>query len=133
MDPRDFFPIADSMRCSTNEAERRTSIGRSYYGLFHVVLAALSDRGVIFKETPQDHQMLINYLQRGGNRKAASVGAALKDLRLERNQADYHLKGICSTKSSQFVYQKATNALDQFEGLSESEFDALVETIQRLP
>jgi len=51
MDAREFLPIAERMSTSANEAERRTSIGRSYYGLFHVLLGALSDRGVIFRET----------------------------------------------------------------------------------
>ena len=133
MDPRDFFSIAERMCSSTIEAERRTSIGRSYYGLFHVLLAALSDRGVIFREIPQDHQMLISYLLKGGNKTAASVGAVLKDLRQERNRADYRLKEICVTKSSQFIYQKATKALGQFESLSEGEMTTLVENIQGLP
>lgn len=132
MDPRDFFPIAERMCSSAIEAERRTSIGRAYYGLFNVLLSALSDRGVIFRETPDDHQTLISYLLKGGNREAASVGAVLKDLRQERNSADYRLKEVCRTKSAQFIYQKATRALRQFESLSAGDMAVLVQTIQRL-
>ena len=33
MDARKFFPVADRLRNSDDEADRRTSIGRSYYGL----------------------------------------------------------------------------------------------------
>ena len=133
MDAKEFFPIAERMKTSANEAERRTSIGRSYYGLFHVLLGALSDRGVIFRETPDDHQNLIAYLTKGRNKVAASVGAVLKDLRQERNRADYRLKEICITKSSEFVYLKAMKALQQFESISEPELVSLVKTIQALP
>ena len=113
MDAREFLPIAERMSTSANEAERRTSIGRSYYGLFHVLLGALSDRGVIFRETPEVHRNLIAYLTKGRNKVAASVGAVLKDLRQERNRADYRLKEICNAKSSELV--------------------SLVKTIQALP
>lgn len=133
MDARDFFRIADSMRTSAVEAERRTSIGRAYYGLYHVVLSALSDRGVIFRETPEDHHMLISYLQKGGNRTAVQVGNILKDIRQQRNDADYRLRMECNTKTAQFVYMKAEQALNQFDALSHDELSALVENIQRLP
>lgn len=133
MDARDFFAVAEKLRSSGIEAERRTSIGRSYYGLFHVLLAALSTRGVIFSETPDDHYKLISYLTKGKNRTAASVGNKLKDLRLQRNSADYRLKEVCSTGTSEFVYQKAKKALEEFDALSDSEITTLVETIQRLP
>lgn len=133
MDARDFFPIAERMCRSADEAERRTSIGRSYYGLFLVLLGTLSERGIVFRETPEDHQMLISYLLKGRNRTAASVGAALKDLRQERNHADYNLKEICTAKSSEFVYLKAAKALGNFESISDPEMVNLVRTIQALP
>src|ERR1035438_9445502 len=98
MDAREFFPIAERLRSSPVEAERRTSAGRSYYGLFHVLLGALSEGGVIFRETPDDHQTLISYLIKGGHKTAASVGLALKDLRQDRNRADYRLKEVFSAK-----------------------------------
>jgi hypothetical protein len=98
-----------------------------------VLLGALSDRGVIFRETPEVHRNLIAYLTKGRNKVAASVGAVLKDLRQERNRADYRLKEICNAKSSEFVYQKAMKALRQFESISESELVSLVKTIQALP
>jgi len=133
MNAREFFPIAERMSTSANEAERRTSIGRSYYGLFHVLLGALSDRGIIFRETPDDHQNLIVYLTKGRNKVAASVWAVLKDLRQERNRADYRLREICTARSSEFVYLKTMKALGQFESISELELVSLVKTIQDLP
>ena len=35
MDPLDFLNVADSLRNSGQESERRTSVGRSYFALFN--------------------------------------------------------------------------------------------------
>jgi hypothetical protein len=93
MDARDFFTIAERYKSSHVEAERRTSVGRSYYALFNVLLGTLSGKGVIFRGTPDDHYTLISYLTKAGNRASGIAGSALKDLRLERNRADYEYEG----------------------------------------
>ena len=130
MDAREFFPIAERLMNSANEAERRTSAGRSYYGLFHVLLAALSARGVIFRQTPDDHQTLISYLTKAGNKEAALVGSALKDLRQDRNRADYQLADVFSARTSEFAYQKAKRALGQFESVPPDEVATIIRNIQ---
>ena len=48
MNGRSFLRVADQFRASADEAEVRTSISRSYYALFNVLLGALSAKGVIF-------------------------------------------------------------------------------------
>ena len=133
MDARKFFPVADRLRNSDDEADRRTSIGRSYYGLFHVLLSALSEGGVIFRKTPEDHQTLISYLTKSGHVAARSVGNTLKDLRDYRNRADYKLKKFIDKKTTDFVYEKAIRALSQFETIPAPELAALIRTIQNLP
>jgi hypothetical protein len=55
MNARDFLAVAAQFKNSENEAERRTSIGRSYYALFNVVIGVLTAKGVIFRQTPDDH------------------------------------------------------------------------------
>jgi len=104
MNARDFFPVADRLRNSPSEAECRTSIGRSYYGLFNVLHGALASRGVIFREAPEDHFTLISYLSKARHRTAAAVGSALRDLRQERNRADYSLSVAIDAKTSDFVF-----------------------------
>jgi hypothetical protein len=133
MDARDFFPIAEAFRTSTSEAERRTSVGRSYYALFNVLLGALSAKGVIFKGVPEDHYKLVSYLAKSGHTRAASVGSVLKDLRLDRNRADYDLTVTIAANTSAFRYQKAIRALEQFDSIPTAEWTIIVKAIQALP
>jgi hypothetical protein len=133
MDARDFLAIAERLRNSGDEAERRTSVGRSYYTLFNVLIGALGAKGVIFRETADDHQRLVSYLSKGRSKTAAAVGATLRDLRLERNRADYDLRVHFAPKNSDFVYQKTVAALRQFDSIPEAEMDLFVQTIQALP
>src|SRR5205823_5479310 len=111
---------------SESEAERRTSIGRSYYALFNVLVSKLSDKGVMFAQTPDDHYKLISYLGKAGNRTAGLVGAVLKDLRLDRNQADYEMKIVIDARKSDLLYQKATKAMVQFDSIPAIDFQKIV-------
>jgi uncharacterized protein (UPF0332 family) len=133
MDSREFLPIAERYRNSAIEAERRTSAGRSYYALFNAILATLSGKGVIFRSGPEVHHRLISYMAKAGFKSAASVGAVLKDLRNERNDADYGLNAPFDVSRSEFVYMKARRALLQFDAIQASELAEIVKNIQALP
>jgi hypothetical protein len=133
MDPREFLPIAERYMVSNSQAERRTSVGRSYYALFHVLLGALSARGVIFRQVPEDHYTLISYLARSGNKTAASVSSVLRDLRQERNRADYSLSDPFDLRISEFVYKKAIKALESFDSIPMAELATIVNKIQAMP
>ena len=104
MDARDFFAIASEFRNSEKEAERRTSIGRSYYGLFNSVIAT-----------------------------ARSVGAILKDLRQHRNDADYNMVVVIDLKTTDFVYQKAAKALKEFDSITLVDLQDIAEAIRSMP
>jgi hypothetical protein len=114
MDARDFLVLADRLKDSQNEAERRTSVGRSYYALFNVVLG-------------------VSYLTKVKHRPSGSVGLALHSLRTERNRADYDMSIGINVKSSQFVYRKAADALTVFESIPINELDEIVKKIQAMP
>jgi len=133
MDARDFLAIAERYRGSHIEAECRTSVGRSYYALFNVLLGVLSGKGVIFRGIPEDHYTLISCLTKAGNRAAGLAGSALKDLRVERNRADYDMKAAMNAKTSEFVYQKATKAMEEFQSIAPSDLQSIVEKIQAMP
>jgi len=133
MDGRSFINIARQFCTSQDEAERRTSIGRSYYALYNLLITTLSERGVIFKETPDDHYKLIGYLTKCGNRTAGLVGITLKDLRLERNRSDYEMKITVGLDMSDLVYKKATRAITEFDSISAPELQQIVDKIQALP
>jgi len=133
MNARDFFAVAAQFKNSENEAERRTSIGRSYYALFNVVIGALTAKGVIFRQTPDDHHRLVSYLTKTRNRTANSVGSALLSLRTDRNRADYEMALVTSVRTTEFVFQKAADALAQFDSISPAEMAGIVTQIQAIP
>ena len=61
------------------------------------------------------------------------MGSALKDLRNERNDADYELNAAFNVFRSEFVYMKAKNALMQFDAIPAAELANIVKNIQALP
>jgi len=133
MDARDFLAIASEFRNSEKEAERRTSIGRSYYGLFNSVIATLESRGVLFHQTAQDHYTLISYLTKVRHKTARSVGAILKDLRQHRNDADYNMVFVIDSKTNDFLYQKAAKALGEFDSITLVDMQDIAEAIRSMP
>ena len=133
MDAREFFPIAERYKRSTVEAERRTSAGRSYYALFNATLMKLSQQGVLFRGTPDEHHKLIAYLSKARSQTAATVSEALKHLRRERNVADYHLKAVFNASRSEIAYEIAIDAIMQFDAIPAVEMASIVRNIQALP
>jgi hypothetical protein len=117
MDPADFLDVADRLQASPSEAERRSSIGRSYYALYNVLLGTLSSQGVIFGRVGTDHGDLVHYLIKCGNREAARIGGALRDLRTSRNESDYNMNAVIDMAQSQLANGKAKRAIDRFNKL----------------
>jgi hypothetical protein len=133
MDPAAFLHIAQQWQVSDSEAERRTSIGRSYYTLFNILHQSLSSRGVPFRSSGADHGHLVDYLTRCRHREAARIGGMLRDLRIQRNQADYDMNITIDTRQSQLAYQRAQNAVDIFNALSQTDLQTIIIHIQALP
>lgn len=133
MNARDFLAVAAQLKNSENGAERRTSIGRSYYALFNVVIRLLTARGVIFRQTPDDRHKLVSYLTKSKHRAAGSVGLALLSLRTDRNRADYEMAATISVRTAEFVFQRATGALAQFDSICAAEMSEIMRRIQAIP
>jgi len=133
MDPADFLNVADQFQASPFEAERRTSVGRSYYALYNVLFAFLSSRGVLFENGGRDHWWLVYYLTNCPHRQAARIGAALRDLRILRIDADYHMNVAINPPQSQLAYRQAGNAVNRFKGLQAADLQNIVQLINALP
>jgi len=133
MDARDFLTIADHFRASLREAERRTSIGRSYYALFNVVLGTLAAKGAAFHQSADDHRDLVAYLTKVGHRDTGPIGQALNDLRAHRNTADYKMSDPISVKTTEFVYEKAKRAIERFDAIPSAEINEIARKIQAIP
>jgi hypothetical protein len=133
VNPVAFLDIAEHFQASSSEAERRTSIGRSYYALYNIIFVSLSSQGVNFNRSGDDHARLVYYLIRCGHPRAADIGATLRDLRGYRNNADYQMNAIIDGSQSQLVYGKARGAVVIFREIQQTDLPSVVQRIKALP
>jgi hypothetical protein len=133
MDPRAFLDVANQLQTSASEAGRRTSIGRSYYALYNILRVSLESQGIPFQNSGDDHGRLVYYLTRCNNRAVARVGQALRDLRLQRNNADYEMSSAIDANQSQLAYQQAKRAVDRFDALNSADMAVILPRIKALP
>ncbi len=133
MDPVAFLDVAHSLQSSAAEAERRTSVGRSYYALYNVLLEGLTSEGLHFERSGVDHGLLVYYLTQCHDRQAARIGAALRDLRTQRNAADYNMSSAIDTGQSQQAYQRALKAVNRFNALAQTDLPTIILRIGSLP
>ncbi|MBI3697248.1 MAG: hypothetical protein HY238_20735 [Acidobacteria bacterium] len=132
MNAADFLEVAKRLEGSVSEAERRTSIGRSYYALYNVLVDFLSSHGVPFDRNAKDHGRLVRCLMDTKHREADAIGAALRDLRNRRNEADYQMSRFVGPRESNHAYRLARTELDRFIALSPEGRHTIVERIKGL-
>lgn len=129
----EFLDIANQFQASASEAERRTSIGRSYYALYNVLFGFLSSQGVDFENGGGDHRRLVNYLTRCNDRQAYRIGGALRDLRTYRTDADYDLNVAIDASTSQLAYRQARKAINRFDALQHSpDIQTVIQLIKKV-
>lgn len=92
---KDFLTFAKTIHNHKDEAARRSAVSRAYYALFHHIKSIVDS---VVPSRPkrklgaEEHERYIKYLQYSELEDAIYVGDKLKDLREERNDADYDLK-----------------------------------------
>lgn len=131
MEGRDFISFGERLQTSSDDAERRTAISRAYYGLFHVVRQGLSRRGVPFHEHADDHKLIVTYLNQGTGR-TKQIGLALARLRDMRNEADYVLTLLITSKKAKDACSLASSHAGAFESLSEPEIQGAIQRMRDL-
>lgn len=119
MNPFDFLTLAKSLRQGKDEASWRTSISRSYYGVFHFVRSELADKGVPLSVGPQAHGEIRTFLANCGVADAASLSSKMGDLHEQRITADYKLnhKPPVTDKTAETVILKASVVWATFQRL----------------
>lgn len=118
MDPADFLAVADRLRGSPSEAERRTSVGRAYYALYNLLVMRLSSQGFSFQKDGGDHGRLVRYLIQSENLEASKLGERLKKLRTLRNVADYEMEAAIDANRAELAYRWARTATDLINKIS---------------
>ncbi|HEY1860960.1 MAG TPA: HEPN domain-containing protein [Gemmataceae bacterium] len=88
---RDFLTLADSLLAGGTEAEWRTAVSRAYYAAFHVARELMLDLGFAVPRGDRAHGYLWLRLSNSGDASIQIAGHRLKDVRGERNRADYDL------------------------------------------
>ena len=129
MDPLDFLNVAANLCETGEEAERRTSVGRSYFALFNHLRIKL-DAITQIPATAEAHQAVVHYLTQANNRDLSSVGQSLRDLRSSRNVADYQLKDSVAQADSRVALVRARNAVDKLRTVGDN---ALRNAVQAVP
>jgi uncharacterized protein (UPF0332 family) len=95
MDPLEFIAVAIRLCNSKHEGDLRTAVSRAYYCAFHVARQFLIDCGLRFppKEiyAAEIHRRVRYCLSESGNADAVFASGGLRELRRQRNEADYNL------------------------------------------
>ena len=133
MDPADFLKLARRLLDSTEQAELRTSVSRSYYAVFHVLLQALSSKGIRFKRTVEDHPLLAHYLAASGDARTQKLGVTLNSLRVERNAADYELHQPTTEVKTRLAYVAAEKAFASIGSIPAADLNRIVAAINSAP
>jgi uncharacterized protein (UPF0332 family) len=87
MKAAEFINLAGTLSVQADAARIRTSISRSYYGAFHLVLTFLHGLGVPCGKRHDLHKILLG----SGHAAARDVGILLSYLYEFRQKADYDL------------------------------------------
>ena len=101
MNPTDFFKTAELLKNETEQAHIRSSISRSYYGVFLYFRKFLNDNGIKKKDKRDVHFFVFKCLEQSKAVIGETVAVRLYNLRGDRSIADYDLtKNVKNTKSN---------------------------------
>lgn len=114
MDPLDSLKVADKLKSSSDEAERRTAVSRAYYAVYHHIKAYLVANSI--PDQLLGHKKLVSYLRNSGIEKAETLGEIVDDLREDRNKADYKLHlTIFNKKTCDTFCRRAQKVVKDFD------------------
>jgi uncharacterized protein (UPF0332 family) len=122
MEGKDFLEVANRLFKSAHEADRRTSVSRSYYAVFNHVKTAFESFNVTLSSDASAHQKICHYLRNSGLDEAEDLAQVISDLRIKRGDADYDMKASgFDNKNCLLWYKKAELCIDSFNGVDKKE------------
>ena len=129
MDPLDFLAVANKLYSSSEEAERRTSVGRSYFALFNHVRRKIEPLRPV-PTSDEAHRAVVYCLQHANDRDLSSIGQTLTNLRASRNGADYQLDDVVTDRDSGMAISIARKAVAKLDGVGNA---ALANAVRAVP
>ena len=122
MEGKDFLEVANRLYGSKNEADRRTSVSRAYYGVFNHIKPIIESFGVLLPPNASAHDKIYRYLHNAGLDEAEDVAQNLSSLRTTRNDADYEMKASGFDSNNCLLwYKKAELCIDSFNGVDKKD------------
>ncbi|MCK4795230.1 MAG: hypothetical protein KAV87_66485 [Desulfobacteraceae bacterium] len=117
MEPCDFHKTAELLKDCVEESHRRTSISRSYYGVFLYFREFFAKKGLTKqKKKKQDpHAFVCNCLQFCEVKEGAKAAMRLKDLYQWRSDADYDLDKTFSDADANDRLDDARQTINDFK------------------
>jgi len=89
----DFITMAGKMAATYSDpASCRTSIGRAYYGAFHLAKSFLAGLGIAWPRNANTHVFIQHRMAISGHETASKIAILLGDLHGDRLDADYQLQ-----------------------------------------
>jgi len=118
MEPKAFIYLAKSLVDQNNpsEAAIRTSVSRSYYGLYNLLSGFFEDNDFRLPVAAEAHKIVYRDLYNCGIPIVRGIAEFLQELREERNKADYHLelRQYAEDRPAQMSLIKARTAYGDF-------------------
>ena len=91
MDPRDFQKFALMLATSSQPAQLRSAVSRSYYAVFNLGSMFLEKNSFTVPKNAYGHEEVVRLLSNSGSQVVEQIGVQLNDLRTRRQHADYRL------------------------------------------
>ena len=116
-----YIQLADELinqqRTKTlQEAYLRSSISRSYYGVFCIARNFLISKGVIIPMA-NTHKFVIKQYWNSQDKTEKKIGKDLSSLCRERKDADYKNTATVNIKSARTVYQLSIQSFNRLRGI----------------
>ena len=119
MNPLNFMVLAKKMQAASEESERRTAINRAYYAVYNHLAGFFRKNGLPVPRNVSGHTRVVDYLSNSNINIAGTIASYVRDLRQERNDADYEMEqSRFGVNTSQLIVMKAEMTLEEFDNLA---------------
>ena len=116
--PQDFLNLAEWLLVNKKDPSGfRSSASRAYYAAFQTALSMLAEMGIFIPRNDDKHKKVPDLLEHTGDQVITKLGEKLKNLREERNKADYDLKNV-NAESEPFAELRLHEAKDVVASLN---------------
>lgn len=119
MNPLNFMVLAKKMQAASEESERRTAINRAYYAVYNHLAGFFRKNDLPVPRNVSGHTRVVDYLSNSNINNAGTIASYVRDLRQERNDADYEMEQTrFGVNTSQLIVMKAEMTLEEFDNLA---------------